>query len=1032
MESDSEMDERDRRRLRRDRVRSAEERQRIMDEALTNIRRQRNTHVAEREIRMAERQRRETAQQIHAPQEPVARRSITMSPQPSDRYRQERRSVTFSAHSVEQPDQLDVTGPSVFFSEESIDERYTELNSREAVDYGISHPNGYESDTTEDSVFTRSESVQSYETIEDLDMYQDRRRVASDGQVQAILKEREQVQRDLESEDSHRRTASDTHVQKYRNFQPENLRNRATETEFGHRLPSAAEPLYQGDRSIDQEKIVLKQEISQVPRQVLQEREQYRNTARETRRVGSKRDGKFSVESIEQVDREIRMLDERLMQLRKNSERAKQELENRENNATEYVPRAAALSERNETEKERMDYCREYDGKEPLPQDDGFMKATDRTSSPRRDRNGGQAKAFQGGLTRHTYLPDEGVSMIGDRKSDERGRQNMSRLKGNGNELEYSGEYPSNIGTSLKRNVYRIEDDRDFVPNRDRVYSTKQYSIPRAERQREAVNETYVLPEGGVHRYRDEKVERKVRQKAMPTLSSRQVPYHERDEYVYSRPKYYERDRMEEYENSEDERNVKFERDERISSKSKRQIPVSETEICKGTYSRAKDYNRNIAREYGDFHDSENEIDEQRRRKQLDKLHRQKRRILEMKAREEEIRQKEIDLERRERQLKYQLEEESEQGIDPYEAELALKEKELEEKMALLRTRERQLANNEAMNKATVYRNRNESTATKEVGQPVLLKKEIMTAANAEDKQTEIVTPEMKDLVVPKEQIIKQKDLKRIDRGTDAFPQEKAPFFPKFTTFSGDEPKQKKEITFEEWKYEVQCTLKEGVVSHQAIAQAIRKSLIGQAKQVLMSSGTTAKIDEILKRLERVFGNVASGESTLQEFYTATQKQSENVVAWGLRLEEIIKNAVDKGHVKQEATNNMLKNRFWKGLRTEKLKNRTQIHFINIDDYQELLSRVREEENEMKLNPGVQYQPVTFSKDNSESSEASNLDCLLQRLTSMEENMKELNKKCDIKPKPRPFGLYKRNNKDGDKTEARETTEDETTLKPLN
>ena len=151
-----------------------------------------------------------------------------------------------------------------------------------------------------------------------------------------------------------------------------------------------------------------------------------------------------------------------------------------------------------------------------------------------------------------------------------------------------------------------------------------------------------------------------------------------------------------------------------------------------------------------------------------------------------------------------------------------------------------------------------------------------------------------------------------------------------------------------------------------------------------------------------------------------------------MRLEEIIKNAVDKGHVKQEATYNMLKNRFWKGLRTEKLKNRTQIHFVNIDDYQELLSRVREEENEMKLNPGVQYQPVTFSKDNSESSEASNLDCLFQRLTSMEENMKELNKKCDIKPKPRPFGLYKRNNKDGDKTEARETTEDETALKPLN
>lgn len=55
----------------------------------------------------------------------------------------------------------------------------------------------------------------------------------------------------------------------------------------------------------------------------------------------------------------------------------------------------------------------------------------------------------------------------------------------------------------------------------------------------------------------------------------------------------------------------------------------------------------------------------------------------------------------------------------------------------------------------------------------------------------------------------------------------------------------------------------------------------------------------------------------MQEFYTATPKQSENVVAWGLRLEDIIKNAVYKGHIKQEAVNKMLKNRSWKGLRSE-------------------------------------------------------------------------------------------------------------------
>lgn len=91
-----------------------------------------------------------------------------------------------------------------------------------------------------------------------------------------------------------------------------------------------------------------------------------------------------------------------------------------------------------------------------------------------------------------------------------------------------------------------------------------------------------------------------------------------------------------------------------------------------------------------------------------------------------------------------------------------------------------------------------------------------------------------------------------IDRVTDAFPQDKATFYPKFSTFSGDESKERKESSFEEWRYEVQCTLKEGVHSNQAIAQAIRKSLIGQAKQVLISYCTTANIDEIMQRLERV------------------------------------------------------------------------------------------------------------------------------------------------------------------------------------
>ena len=52
-----------------------------------------------------------------------------------------------------------------------------------------------------------------------------------------------------------------------------------------------------------------------------------------------------------------------------------------------------------------------------------------------------------------------------------------------------------------------------------------------------------------------------------------------------------------------------------------------------------------------------------------------------------------------------------------------------------------------------------------------------------------------------------------------------------------------------------------------------------------------------------------TGDSILEEFHTATQKQDETVVAWGLRLEELMHKAISKGNVKR---------RFWRKLKSEK------------------------------------------------------------------------------------------------------------------
>ncbi len=90
------------------------------------------------------------------------------------------------------------------------------------------------------------------------------------------------------------------------------------------------------------------------------------------------------------------------------------------------------------------------------------------------------------------------------------------------------------------------------------------------------------------------------------------------------------------------------------------------------------------------------------------------------------------------------------------------------------------------------------------------------------------------------------------------------------------------------------------------MAQAIRKSLRGQAKRVVIPLGTLATVDEMLTKLETIFGNVASGETILQSFYMANQRSDESVAAWGLRLEEILQVAVKKGHVDSAKRDGML------------------------------------------------------------------------------------------------------------------------------
>jgi hypothetical protein len=71
--------------------------------------------------------------------------------------------------------------------------------------------------------------------------------------------------------------------------------------------------------------------------------------------------------------------------------------------------------------------------------------------------------------------------------------------------------------------------------------------------------------------------------------------------------------------------------------------------------------------------------------------------------------------------------------------------------------------------------------------------------------------------------------------------------------FSGEE---KSEISFDVWKLEVKCVLREGNYTGSSVLQAIRGSLKGKARSLLLSLSEHATDENIIDILDGAYGNV--------------------------------------------------------------------------------------------------------------------------------------------------------------------------------
>jgi hypothetical protein len=151
-----------------------------------------------------------------------------------------------------------------------------------------------------------------------------------------------------------------------------------------------------------------------------------------------------------------------------------------------------------------------------------------------------------------------------------------------------------------------------------------------------------------------------------------------------------------------------------------------------------------------------------------------------------------------------------------------------------------------------------------------------------------------------------------------------------------------------------------------------------------MHLGEDASLEDILHKLETVYGIVESGMTLLQQFYNAHQEVQESVAEYGCRLEDILGKAVRRGAVSKQQVGEMLRNKLWTGLRDERMRNATRYKYETVKDVDMLMAELRAVEHEMKEMDGVS------AKGNKSSQKAVLMQCSDRTVDELSKKVQEL------------------------------------------
>ena len=206
---------------------------------------------------------------------------------------------------------------------------------------------------------------------------------------------------------------------------------------------------------------------------------------------------------------------------------------------------------------------------------------------------------------------------------------------------------------------------------------------------------------------------------------------------------------------------------------------------------------------------------------------------------------------------------------------------------------------------------------------------------------------------------------------------------PKTSWFSGSTPKSG-ETTYELWKHEVRLLMRQPY-DKDSILNAVRRSLRGEAGYVPIRLELDASVEEIIQKLDSIYGNVDKKEELLAEFYGSRQREDESVTSWSCRLEGIIGQAVERGLVRRQEVDDMLHSMLWTGLKTS-LKDISGHKYDTIKDFDGLRVALRQIENDHIHREAKSTKPHTSKAAIEEKSDVEEIKGMIKQMHTRMDN----------------------------------------------